>query len=55
MLSVRHQRAVLATPQFSFRILGVRFVAKFRYSGTHATWSGASNVVSRNALAGAGS
>jgi hypothetical protein len=49
MLSVRRQRAVLAKPQFGFRILCVRFVAKFCCIDTLATWCDTSNVVSRDA------
>ena len=53
MLSVRRQRAVLAKPQFSFRILGVRVVAKFRCCESRATWCDTSNVISRDAFSNA--
>jgi hypothetical protein len=53
MLSVRHQRAVLAKPQFSFRILSVRVVAKFRSIESIATCRDTLSVVSREALRGA--
>ena len=49
MLSVRHQRAVLAKPQFGFRLLEVRIVAKFGCCESVATWCDNSNVVSRDA------
>ena len=49
MLSVRRQRAVLAKPQFGFRLLEVRIVAKFGSCESVATWCDTSNVVSRDA------
>ena len=52
MLSVRHQRAVLAKPQIEFRILSVRVVAKFRCIESVATWRDDLSVVSREALCG---
>ena len=53
MFPVRHQRAVLAKPQFSFRISSVRVVAKFRRGETIATWYDTSNVISRDAFSNA--
>ena len=53
MLTVRHQRAVLAKPQFGFWILCVRFVAKFCCIDSVATWCDTSNVVSRDAFSNA--
>ena len=49
MFPVRRQRAVLAKPQFGFRLLKVRIVAKFRCGETVATWCDSSSVVSRDA------
>ena len=53
MLPVRRQRAVLAKPQFDFRNLNVRLVAKLRCSETEATWCDTSNVISRDAFSNA--
>ena len=53
MLSVRRQRAVLAKPQLCFRLVKVRFVAKFGRVGSSATWCDTPNVVSHDASSGA--
>ena len=53
MLPVRRQRAVLAKPQFDFRNLNVRLVAKLRCSETEATWCDTSNVINRDAFSNA--
>ena len=53
MLSVRHQRAVLAKPRIEFQISSVRSVTKFRCSGTSATWCDTSNVINRDAFSSA--
>jgi hypothetical protein len=53
MFPVRHQRAVLAKSQISFRKISVRLAAKFRRIELIATWCDTSNVISRDAFSSA--